>query len=117
MLIFHQITMDFWGKRPFIQTSDMKWIETTLKYCILTLILSLFGNFSHIIIVTPSDDLVYMCNVSYHVIMFPCLQIVNIVLHGINGPKPIDDSLSRNVKLKCKIRKICLITEQQLWYQ
>ena len=41
MLIFHQITKDFWGKCPFNQTSDIKWIKTTLKYCILTLISSL----------------------------------------------------------------------------
>ena len=41
MLIFHQITKDFWGKYAFNHTLDMKWIEINLKYCILTLISSL----------------------------------------------------------------------------
>ena len=41
MQIFHQITRDFWGKCAFNQTLDMKWIETTLKYCILAIISSL----------------------------------------------------------------------------
>ena len=62
MLIFHKITNVFWGKCAFNQTLDMKWIETTFKYCILTLISSLEQKRSNI-----------QCKI-WNCPLYPCFQ-------------------------------------------